>query len=130
MWNSLPFPLEAIYAKSDHHNNLQIQITLKLIKTVIICPCSITSCLFVTTCHIQYTFLSLCKFGSRENLQQNTRTLKVHHFRSSSSSISKNTVGTFSGLGRCYSTSGLDRFYSCSSGSGVSRILTIAVENI
>ena len=36
--------------------------------------------LIVTTCHIQYTFLSLCQFFSREN-GQNTKILEVRHFR-------------------------------------------------
>ena len=35
--------------------------------------------LTVATCHIQYTFLSLCQFVSREN-GQNTRILQVRHF--------------------------------------------------
>ena len=35
--------------------------------------------LTVATCHIRYTFLSLCKFFSREN-GQNTRILEVGHF--------------------------------------------------
>ena len=35
--------------------------------------------LTVTTCHIQYTFLSLCQFVSREN-GQNTKILEVYHF--------------------------------------------------
>ena len=36
--------------------------------------------LTVATCHIQYTFLSLCQFVSREN-GQNRKILKVCHFR-------------------------------------------------
>ena len=36
--------------------------------------------LTVATCHIQYTFLSLCQFVSREN-GQNTKILEVRHFR-------------------------------------------------
>ena len=36
--------------------------------------------LTVATCHIQYTFLSLCQFVSREN-GQNTTILEVRHFR-------------------------------------------------
>ena len=36
--------------------------------------------LAVATCYIQYTFLSLCQFLSREN-GQNTKILEVHHFR-------------------------------------------------
>ena len=63
--------------------------------------------LTLSTCHIHYTFLSLCKFGTRGNLKQNTRALEVRHFCSNSGSINKNIVGTFSGLGRYYSTSGL-----------------------
>ena len=35
--------------------------------------------LTVATCHIQYTFLSLCQFFSREN-GQNTKILEVRHF--------------------------------------------------
>ena len=36
--------------------------------------------LTVATCHIQYTFLSLCQFFSREN-GQNTKILEVRYFR-------------------------------------------------
>ena len=35
--------------------------------------------LTVATCHIQYTFLSLCPFFAREN-GQNTKILEVRHF--------------------------------------------------
>ena len=35
--------------------------------------------LTVTTCHIQYTFLSLCQFISQEN-RQNMKILEVRHF--------------------------------------------------
>ena len=35
--------------------------------------------LTVITCHIQYTFLSLYQFVSREN-GQNTKIFEVHHF--------------------------------------------------
>ena len=34
----------------------------------------------VATCHIQYTFLSLCQFVSREN-RRKTKILEVRHFR-------------------------------------------------
>ena len=37
--------------------------------------------LAVATCHIQYTFLSLCQFFLRENGEKNTKILKVRHFR-------------------------------------------------
>ena len=36
--------------------------------------------LAVATCHIQYSFLSLCQFFSQEN-GQNMKILKVRHFR-------------------------------------------------
>ena len=36
--------------------------------------------LTVATCHIQYTFLSLCQFVSREN-GQNRKILEIRHFR-------------------------------------------------
>ena len=36
--------------------------------------------LTVATCHIQYTFLSLCQFCLQEN-RQNMAMLKVRHFR-------------------------------------------------